>query len=238
MKTLRISETFTSIQGEGQFLGMPSVFIRTSGCNLRCVWCDTPYASWNPEGEFLSLEAIHEIIQESGVNHVVLTGGEPMLFDPLDELANQLITLGHHVTIETAGTIDRFIPGAFMSISPKLANSAPPPETPGDWHARHEATRYRPEIVANLIVNHEFQLKFVVCPENQGELDEIKALLTDASRLAGKLIPKEQVFLMPEGRDQTILHQRMKALIPIALETGYRIAPRLQIDLFGDTKGT
>jgi len=238
MKTLRISETFTSVQGEGKFIGVPSVFIRASGCNLRCVWCDTPYASWNPEGDYLSLDQLHEIVQESGVNHVVLTGGEPMLFDPLEDLAKELIASGHYVTIETAGTIFRSIPGAFFSISPKLANSAPPIDTPNGWHERHESGRYRPEILARLITDHDYQFKFVICKEDNGELEEIKVILTDTSRLAGKLIPKEQVFLMPEGRDQAILHQRMKALVPIALETGYRIAPRLQIDLFGDTKGT
>lgn len=238
MKTLRISETFTSVQGEGKYIGVPSVFIRTSGCNLRCVWCDTPYASWNPEGDYLTLKQLHKIVQESGVNHVVLTGGEPMLFDPLEDFANELIAEGHHVTIETAGTIFRSIPGAFFSISPKLANSAPPIDTPNGWYERHESGRYQPEILARLITDHDYQFKFVVCQEDNGELEEIKVILVDTSRLSGKLIPKEQVFLMPEGRDQAVLHQRMKALVPIALETGYRIAPRLQIDLFGDTKGT
>ena len=81
--SLRISETFASIQGEGKLTGAPSFFVRTSGCNLRCTWCDTPYASWDPEGPVRTVE---EIVREAvgvrerqGVRHAVLTGGEPML---------------------------------------------------------------------------------------------------------------------------------------------------------------
>lgn len=238
MKTLRISETFTSIQGEGKFIGVPSVFIRTSGCNLRCVWCDTPYASWNPEGDHLSLEELHQIVRDSGVNHVVLTGGEPMLFDLLADFANELFALGHHVTIETAGTIYRSIPGAFFSISPKLANSAPPVDTPNGWHDRHESTRLQPDVFAQLITNHDYQFKFVVCPENEQEIAEIQSVLCEVEAISGKQIPAKNIYLMPEGRDAKILAKRMKALVPLCVKTGYRIAPRLQIDLFGDTKGT
>ncbi|WP_436440803.1 radical SAM protein, partial [Enterococcus faecium] len=81
MPTLRISEIFASVQGEGIWVGIPSVFVRVSGCNLRCVWCDTPYASWNPEGPILELEDILTQIETYKIDHVVLTGGEPMLFD-------------------------------------------------------------------------------------------------------------------------------------------------------------
>ena len=59
---MKISEIFYSLQGEGSLLGVPSVFVRTSGCNLRCVWCDTPYTSWAPEGSAMSLERIVEAV--------------------------------------------------------------------------------------------------------------------------------------------------------------------------------
>ena len=61
--TLFISETFTSIQGEGLLTGVPSVFIRTSGCNLRCRWCDTPYTSWEPTGQRETLEGLMAIVE-------------------------------------------------------------------------------------------------------------------------------------------------------------------------------
>src|SRR5271163_3836699 len=77
---LKISEVFYSVQGEGGLVGVPSVFVRTSGCNLRCSWCDTPYTSWTPEGTDLRIDAI---LDEAGhydaARHVVLTGGEPMI---------------------------------------------------------------------------------------------------------------------------------------------------------------
>ncbi len=75
----RVAETFTSRQGEGMLTGTMSHFIRLSGCNLRCWFCDTPYASWEPEGVWQSAAAIVEGARQSGTEHVVLTGGEPLL---------------------------------------------------------------------------------------------------------------------------------------------------------------
>ena len=99
-----ISEIFYSVQGEGVLTGVPSIFIRTSGCNLRCRWCDTPYASWNPEGEELNVaEILDRIATWPAARHVVLTGGEPMVARGIHELAGALKERGLHITIETAG---------------------------------------------------------------------------------------------------------------------------------------
>ena len=123
-----ISEIFHSVQGEGELTGVPSVFIRTSGCNLRCRWCDTPYASWNPEGTEMSIDRILAEVEKHPAAHVVLTGGEPMVARGIHELAASLRRLGKHITIETAGTV---APGGIAcdlaSISPKLAYSTPAP---------------------------------------------------------------------------------------------------------------
>src|SRR5450755_3137461 len=111
---MRLAEVFYSIQGEGKLMGIPSVFVRVSGCNLRCVWCDTPYASWRPEGPFRTIAEIVGDVDRAGIDHVVLTGGEPMLFDPIEELALRLKANGHTITIETAGTIFRKLPCDLM----------------------------------------------------------------------------------------------------------------------------
>src|SRR5215469_9962101 len=78
-RALKIAEIFYSLQGEGSLVGVPSVFVRTSGCNLRCVWCDTPYTSWHPEGEERTLPSIVAEVEQYPARHVVVTGGEPMI---------------------------------------------------------------------------------------------------------------------------------------------------------------
>src|SRR5215831_16384331 len=100
-----ISEIFYSIQGEGELTGIPSVFIRTSGCNLRCNWCDTMYASWEPEGKEMSTEEIVTETDKYPARHFVLTGGEPMVAKGIHDLANALSRKGKHITIETAATV-------------------------------------------------------------------------------------------------------------------------------------
>src|SRR5258706_8851752 len=116
---MKIAEIFYSIQGEGILTGVPSVFVRTSGCNLRCQWCDTPYTSWNPEGREMTQDEILAEVRAHQPSHVVVTGGEPMIAPGIVELTQQL---GTHVTIETAGTVYKPVTCDLMSISPKLAN--------------------------------------------------------------------------------------------------------------------
>ena len=122
---MRIAELFHSIQGEGSLVGVPSFFIRTSGCNLRCAWCDTPYASWQPEGAELSLGQILDEVKAHPAKHVVVTGGEPMIAPEIVPLTNRLRDLGLHITIETAGTVFHPVACDLMSISPKLKNPRP-----------------------------------------------------------------------------------------------------------------
>jgi len=229
---MRIAEIFHSIQGEGLLAGVPSIFIRTSGCNLRCHWCDTPYASWKPEGPEMSIEEILKKISEWNCNHIVLTGGEPMIAPDLPELATALKKQKRHITIETAGTIPpNGIPCDLASISPKLSNSTPPPERDPAWAKKHEATRLQPEVITEWIRKYPFQLKFVVSSEL--DLEEIKDLL---SRLPH--VPLHQILLMPEGTDVKTLATRSPWLVEICKREGFRFCPRLQIELFGHTRGT
>ena len=91
---MKIAELFYSIQGEGSLVGVPSVFIRTSGCNLRCAWCDTPYTSWQPEGTDLELNQILDEVAAHPARHVVVTGGEPMIAPDILALPGRLRALG------------------------------------------------------------------------------------------------------------------------------------------------
>lgn len=232
---MRISEIFHSVQGEGLLLGVPSVFVRTSGCNLRCRWCDTPYASWNPEGEEMSISEITERVLAYHCPHVVLTGGEPMVASGIAELAATLRAHGMHLTIETAGTI---APGTIAfdlaSLSPKLANSTPDVEQAGPWSERHEATRLQPDVIRRWLEKGPCQLKFVVARVE--DLPEIEELLNEVGGVPG--FTRDRVLLMPEGTDVETLRERGPLLAELCMEHGFRFAPRIHIELFGNTRGT
>lgn len=228
-----ISEIFYSIQGEGVLTGVPSVFVRTSGCNLRCNWCDTPYASWNPEGKQLSVtDIVTEVKRFTAARHVVLTGGEPMLAKELPELAAALRREGYHLTIETAATIaPNDIACDLASLSPKLTNSTPDARLDDTWRKKHEQTRWQPEIVSAWIKGYDFQLKFVVATE--ADVAEIETMLS-----ALPPVPAHKVLLMPEGTDMATLRDRASWLPELCKARGYRYAHRLHVELFGNTRGT
>ena len=209
----------------------------TDRCNFRCFYCmPTEAMEWKPKPEILTYEEIitlAEVFVSLGVNKLRVTGGEPMLFDPLEELANQLITLGHHVTIETAGTIDRFIPGAFMSISPKLANSTPSvDDISPDWVKRHEQTRLQPEVLRSWLEHCDYQLKFVI--SRQADIEEAAAVVDSI----GIPVAPERVLLMPEGVSMEAMRERYDLLVDTCKARGWRFSPRLHIDLFGNKRGT
>jgi len=229
-----ISEIFYSIQGEGELTGVPSVFIRTSGCNLRCNWCDTMYASWEPEGEDLSLDAIlRQVDGYTAAQHCVLTGGEPMVAKGIHELASALKSRGKHITIETAATVaPARIACDLASLSPKLSNSAPDARLPEAWRRKHEELRRQPAIIADWLDHYNCQLKFVV--NSDADLPEIHLLL-DA---IGRIIPPVKILLMPEGTSRNALRDRALTLVDACKRHGYRYCSRLHVDLFGHTRGT
>lgn len=229
-----ISELFYSVQGEGLLAGVPSVFVRTSGCNLRCRWCDTPYASSEPEGEQQTVEEIVARVREYPARHVVLTGGEPMLAKGIEDLARTLKEADYHITIETAGTIEPDgIACDLASLSPKLADSTPDAEQFGEgWSKRHEESRIQQEVLNAWAVGYSCQFKFVV--SDSGDMEEIEKILKAVT-------PRPEpgrVLLMPEGTDSATLQERSQIVAELCKETGYRFCPRLHIDLYGDTKGT
>jgi len=222
---VKIAEIFYSIQGEGSLLGAPSVFVRTSGCNLRCVWCDTPYTSWQPEGEECSLDEILAQVVRHPAHHVVVTGGEPMIAPQIVELTKMLRAQSLHITIETAGTVFAPVACDLMSISPKLAHSTPE----GQWSAQHERLRFQPEILRRLMADYDYQLKFVVTsPDDRLEIRRLVDCLRADS---------DKVILMPEGVDASTLRERALWIAEICKEEGFRFSPRLHVDLWGNRRG-
>ena len=231
---MKISELFFSIQGEGELTGVPSVFVRTSGCNLRCRWCDTKYASWKPEGENVTINDLLDKVCSYPARHVVISGGEPMIAKGIEEFTHLLKESGKHITIETAGTISpNGIQCDLASLSPKLSDSTPKEgDINKEWIDRHESKRLDYDILSEWVNSYNFQLKFVVSKE-----EEIKEIQNVISRIKGKILP-EKVLLMPEGIDSDTLRSRYDLLIDLCKENGYRLCHRLHIDLFGNTPGT
>jgi 7-carboxy-7-deazaguanine synthase len=222
---LRIAELFYSIQGEGSLAGVPSFFIRTTGCNLRCSWCDTPYTSWQPEGVEMALDRILDEARAHPSRHVVVTGGEPMIAPEIVPLCERLRQAGMHITVETAGTVFQPVACDLMSISPKLANSTPA----GPLAVQHERVRIQTPVLAELIARYDYQLKFVI--ETPTDLPEVRdlvgALAADSRR----------VILMPEGTDPERIRERALWLAEICKAEGFRFSPRLHVDLWGNRRG-
>ena len=228
---MKIAEIYKSIQGEGLLTGVPSVFIRASGCNLRCWFCDTPYASWQPEGQDYAVDEIIADVEEWDVKHVVITGGEPMLFAEMIPLCRELRRRGRHITIETAGTL--YLPAAcdLMSISPKLSSSGPDPERHAHWARRHERQRLQREVLMRLMAEYDYQLKFVI--DRVDDVAEVDAMI---STLAG--VTADRVLLMPQGRTMEEMASRSLWLAELCHERGWALCPRRQLEWFGPVRGT
>ena len=232
---MRISEIYASLQGEGLLAGTPSTFVRTSGCNLRCVWCDTPFTSWEPTGEDIGLADVLAKVDALRQRHVVITGGEPLLFAEVAELCVALRRAGCHVTVETAGTV---LPvtseqvADLMSISPKLASSTPPADTPQRWATRHEASRRRDDVLRGLAAAGRHQFKCVI--DSESDLAEACGWLDDL----GLDVDRATVFLMPQARTADELARRSTWLAQECRRLGFRLAPRHHITWFGNRRGT
>jgi 7-carboxy-7-deazaguanine synthase len=241
---LPINEVFYSLQGEGKLAGTPSLFVRTSGCNLRCWFCDSYHTSWEPTHGWVEIDQLVSEARSRDVEHVVVTGGEPMLHDEIETLLSGLGAEGFHVTVETNGTIHRNTHVDLASISPKLASSTPTPERPpaggdadvGAWADRHDRERIDVDALAALIEDYPFQLKFVVT--GRADVEEATALIEELREEAATRVRDSDVLLMPEGTTRERLADTREVTANLALEYGYRYTPRLHVDLWNDAPGT
>lgn len=227
MRDLVVSELFgPTLQGEGPGQGEPVMFLRLGGCNLRCLWCDTPY-TWDAARFDLRTElatrpttdVLAEILA-APVKRLVVSGGEPLLQQgPLAWLIDELHAHDWHVEIETAGTVapvpelrpDRFV------VSPKLASSGNDPDK-----------RRAPEALAELVARHGTVLKFVVA--SQADLDEVDALVG--------LQPDAEVWLMPEGSTAAAVLAGLQHLAPHAIARNWRLSSRLHVLVWGNRRAT
>ena len=226
-----ISEVFYSIQGEGILAGQPSAFIRTSGCNLRCTWCDTPYTSWQAEGEDRDVMALLKEISAFDTKYVVITGGEPMISRDIGHLSENLRDEGYHITIETAATVHADVRCDLASLSPKLSNSVPTNIDGGKYAARHEALRRNIQVIKSFIENFPYQLKFVI--DAKSDLDEVESLMEDLGD-----VNRDRVLLMPQGRTHEEVVRKSRWIAEICKSTGFRLGARLHLELYGNTRGT
>jgi 7-carboxy-7-deazaguanine synthase len=231
---MQVLEIYQARQGEGIWTGQPSVFVRFLGCSLRCRFCDTAYARYKTEdssiGADLTSEELVGRVLLLDLPHVVLTGGEPMLSSEIVEFTTSLKDFDYQITIETSGTIYHPVVCDLMSISPKLRNTIPTNED-SSIIREHDQARFKPDIVQQLILRYNYQLKFVI--DTEDDLQEVEDYLT---HLHG-IVPGK-VLLMPQAIDVDTMYQKAKWIEPFCGVKGYRYCPRMQLVWYGNKRRT
>ena len=266
---LKVNEMFgNTIQGEGMYTGIPSIFVRTNGCNLKCVFkdsiCDTSYTSFNPENPLYDnwddlMEAFKNLVNENPrVNHLVITGGEPLLQkNDLELFLTKAFEIKDDwvVTIETNGSLPMLNPLGkgykvdLYSVSPKLSTSV-------DWDCKyltesqrdhHNNTRINYKNLYDIVkYSRNYQFKFVYSgPEC---VEEIKTIFSKIADFVNKgddyefenwirKHPNKHTQLMPEGiTNEQLSHTREEA-VKACVENGWRFCDREHIVIWGDKRG-
>ncbi len=232
-------EIFHSLQGEGISMGRPSVFVRLSGCNLACQWCDTPYTwyfsghnglhrggqSYDRRDNAVTLDIADVARRIIGFRcpHIVFTGGEPLLQQPALAALCDLLGPDYHIEIESNGTV-ALTPGFDacvdqLNLSPKLRHSG-----------NDDAARLNDRALSVFAADERAWFKFVIAsPADAMEVADL------ASRYA---LPADRILLMPEGTSTAVLRERSIWLAALCQSHGWRFTDRLHIHLYGDTRGT
>jgi 7-carboxy-7-deazaguanine synthase len=227
--TLKISEIFHSLQGEGVSAGAPCVFVRLAQCNLHCAWCDTKYTwdfvryRYEDEVREQSVAEVAQLVNDTTSRRLVLTGGEPLLQQrALKELFAR-VAPDITVEVETNGTILPEPPALSRvnqwNVSPKLSNA-------GD--AEH--FRIKPDVLQTFRDTGRSYLKLVV--RSASDYAEADALV---AQLAW---PSDRVLLMPEATDRESLRARSFEVAEAARARSFRFSSRLHLELWGGRRGT
>lgn len=237
-----IIDLFVSIQGEGSLAGIRSIFIRTSGCNLKCKFknsiCDTPYSSYNPEKGSFTLDQVFNFIENDPSTHIVLTGGEPCLYPDFIRWVKDIFPT-HHLTVETNGTI--FVGSEIarkidlLSISPKMISSIDSQDTHKENREKWINQSY--ESIAKYIESaKQIQLKYVIADEE--DIKEAEKHIQKIERQLGDnlLIPKDGIYLMPACSSLEDMLITSPIVGDLAMKYGYSFSPRLQYLCWGDKR--
>jgi 7-carboxy-7-deazaguanine synthase len=249
---MKICEEFVSIQGEGKYTGVPSYFVRTSGCSLRCRWgdtvCDTYYTSWSIEKENIydfNIELCEKsILSNKDLKHIVITGGEPTLwFKDLIQIWNYFKNKGMTITIETNGvtSLDRnlfihhlegYNSKLLFSISPKLKSSYPDKDKfPEEYKLHSQNNEYILDNIKFYLCKYqtdELQFKFVI--DNVDDIKEVQNIQKECN------IPSNLIWLMPQGIDKETLNAKEKWIIKECIFNGFNFSDRLHIKVFGNLR--
>jgi 7-carboxy-7-deazaguanine synthase len=249
-----------TFQGEGKLIGTPCLFVRTSGCNLRCAWvgadgkgspCDTPYSSHNPEKNQVEVQEVYQTLIDNNLEnlrYLVISGGEPFMQSPalieLLELIRYNIA-GIHITIETNATFfnTRLVELTdLVSMSPKLKSSTPWEANLKDtgidysekWAEVHERKRINLTAIQKIIderIHVGNDFQLKFVVACEDDLVEIEEMLA----LLTNFRP-DDICLMPEGVTVAALESRTGWIAQEAIKRGWRFTPRLHINLFGKNR--
>lgn len=213
MNNLPVSEIFESIQGEGPFIGKKAIFLRLAFCNLECIFCDTDY-TWKGVVKYvrMSLKDIEEKIFKYNINHLVITGGEPLLWErSFFPLVENLLVKGFLIEVETNGTIESFLPqDVYFNVSPKLKNSGEPYEK-----------RINFSVLKSFNKRERAIFKFVIKEEQ-----DIYEVIDLKEKLG---FENKKIYLMPECKNIFELKEKKKMVFELSKKYGFKFSDRLQI---------